>query len=86
MAQRAMKLTASLRPSVLVLCFFLGYSVIAEYVEEPLLYEQFPDDFAWALATASYQIEGAWDEDGKLLETSRTHILSFFFYKRSIQA
>ncbi|CAL1538497.1 unnamed protein product [Lymnaea stagnalis] len=30
-----------------------------------VLYDQFPDDFAWSTATASYQIEGAWNAEGK---------------------
>merc|ERR1712241_745274 len=33
--------------------------------EEPLLFDSFPDDFLWGSATAAYQIEGAWNEDGK---------------------
>jgi beta-glucosidase len=26
---------------------------------------RFPDNFSWGTATASYQVEGAWDEDGR---------------------
>nr|XP_015214622.1 PREDICTED: lactase-phlorizin hydrolase [Lepisosteus oculatus] len=33
--------------------------------DEKLLYAQFRKDFAWSVATASYQIEGGWRADGK---------------------
>ncbi|CAG0889688.1 unnamed protein product [Cyprideis torosa] len=36
-----------------------------QFEGEPFLYENFPKNFSWAVATASYQIEGAWNEDGK---------------------
>jgi hypothetical protein len=32
--------------------------------EDDFLYGTFPDGFLWGLATSSYQIEGAWDENG----------------------
>ena len=56
---------------LLAACFVVGIS--SEFVEETLTYGQFPDDFIWAAATASYQIEGAHDVDGK-----------FFFFKSAV--
>ncbi|KAK6982460.1 lactase-phlorizin hydrolase [Biomphalaria glabrata] len=44
-----------------------GQSTGIVYIEDDfeVLYDQFPDDFAWSTATASYQIEGGWNADGK---------------------
>ena len=32
---------------------------------EDFYYGTFPDGFAWSSATAAYQVEGAWNEDGE---------------------
>jgi len=47
---------------IILLCATI---TLAYDAEEPLLYESFPADFVWGAATAAYQIEGAWNEDGK---------------------
>ena len=46
------------------LVFFLP-AILGWDAEEPMLFGTFPDGFMWGTATAAYQIEGAWDEDGK---------------------
>ena len=32
--------------------------------DNDFMYGRFPEDFAWSTATASYQIEGGWNEGG----------------------
>lgn len=32
--------------------------------EEGIYYDLFPEEFVWSSATAAYQVEGAWNEDG----------------------
>ncbi|XP_010210648.1 PREDICTED: lactase-phlorizin hydrolase [Tinamus guttatus] len=38
---------------------------IPEPMDDSFIYGEFPKGFAWSVATAAYQIEGAWRADGK---------------------
>ena len=33
--------------------------------EEELLYDKFPENFIWGVASSAYQVEGGWNEGGK---------------------
>jgi beta-glucosidase len=44
-----------------------GHGLLRNFLDtaEPFTPYQFPKDFVWGAATASYQVEGAWNADGK---------------------
>lgn len=44
-----------------------GFSSGRLEYKDTLLYDKFPEDFMWSSATAAYQVEGGWNEDGNNL-------------------
>jgi hypothetical protein len=49
----------------ITLCFVIVNLVIIVLAQERHEQYTFPEDFMFGAATSAYQIEGAWDVDGK---------------------
>ena len=61
---RIAKSSAAFYRNLIVDNAFEQYSDVMTNTDE-FLYGNFPKDFIWSSATASYQIEGGWNEGGK---------------------
>ena len=48
-----------------LLLALLAVSSHGQSIEEDLVYGKFPLGFKWGAATAAYQVEGGWNDDGK---------------------
>ena len=53
-------------------------SIRCDFVEETLTYGQFPANFIWAAATASYQVEGGWNAGGMFPLLNSLSFILFF--------
>lgn len=60
--------------AVFILCFLscFGFLSRGEFIDDTITYGSFPPGFIWAAATASYQVEGAWNVDGEFAIISFT--------------
>ena len=56
--------------------------VVTAASEDDFKYGKFPEGFLWGAATAAYQVEGAWNEDGKgqSIYDFLTHTLPSLFH------
>ena len=55
------------RMQVISVVVWLILSTVSQcHDDDDFLYDVFPETFIWGIATSAHQIEGAWNEDGRL--------------------
>ena len=64
-----------------VVCLLIcsGYLSHGEFIDDTMTYGTFPTGFIWAAATASYQVEGAWNVDGNFFFKIGVLLLFYIF-------
>ena len=69
--RRLYETVVQVKMKIIVLTIALAVSLSqSALVDETLLYDEFPPNFIWAAATASYQVEGGWNAGGQLFSAS----------------
>ncbi len=64
-AEKIVYFRRTMRQILTVSLLFLGFHANAQIQADTFHLEVFGEDFLWGTACAAYQIEGAWDQDGK---------------------
>jgi lactase-phlorizin hydrolase len=63
---RTPKLSASAFREIILRNGFPQHPVNQTWLyQDDFLFGAFPENFAWSVATAAYQVEGGWNKDGK---------------------
>jgi Glycosyl hydrolase family 1 len=62
------------------LVLFLALPLAVFGQGDEFLYGQFPAEFMWGAATAAYQVEGGWNDDGNFFKNTAYNIFDLLGY------